>query len=473
MNSIAKKYSTLFYGIAILFLSFDFLSTTFHYYHLPLDGDLPKIATPILWYEDVIKDPFGTKAITEHIEYGGAGRYMCHISIYLYYHIIPNAIQFVVKDPIVSVFLSNAVLCACLYISFLFLMFRFISVTLQVQTWQKIIIFILSAACIQLNSGYDSIGLIDRSASYIFFYILPLQLLAYYFYVFYKYYHKAHPISLLTHITLLLLSIYLAFSGPLIQPILFIFFFMIGLSFILKNQNIKRFFFKKEVLFHALVFLGLCIYAFWVSRHNSEKNESISLVRRYVLMLWGLIVVIKHHIVIFFITAILILNTYLIRKKTNFKNQFEQLIKIFIFFSIIYLSLLPLGGYRSYRPYIIRYDTLQPITLFFIFCFIYSCILVLKHYSFKDNEKRNYYALLGIFVIAFSSIDLDIERNLNECQQQNMYTLHQTKDTVINVPRNCNLGTWDPNDLNDPYTLDMLSKLFRHWHVIKPYQTLK
>jgi hypothetical protein len=38
-------------------------------------------------------------------------------------------------------------------------------------------------------------------------------------------------------------------------------------------------------------------------------------------------------------------------------------------FTFMYIMLLPFGGYRPYRPRIIRYDTFMPVTIALIYYF--------------------------------------------------------------------------------------------------------
>lgn len=49
-----------------------------------------------------------------------------------------------------------------------------------------------------------------------------------------------------------------------------------------------------------------------------------------------------------------------------------------LLFSAIYIILLPFGGYRPYRPLIIRYDSALPVSCLFIFYYVHSSVFLLK-----------------------------------------------------------------------------------------------
>lgn len=52
-------------------------------------------------------------------------------------------------------------------------------------------------------------------------------------------------------------------------------------------------------------------------------------------------------------------------------------------FSLFYILLLPLGGYRDYRPNVLRHDTILPITLSLIF------VLVKQLFILSINSQNN------------------------------------------------------------------------------------
>lgn len=470
-----NNFSKVLSIFLIIFLTYDIISSAYLYYHLNIDGDITKIVTPILWYKDVLNDPFGIKAVTQNFEYGGAGRFMAHVSPLLWFQYVFNLIYSVVKNPIVSIYLCSSLFVIIIHLSFLFLMNRFIKVNLKFNFNHFLLLLCLTSSFIQYNKFYDSFGLIDRSISYVFFYIFPILVLAFYYSVFYiKYQLGDFRINIFTHILLILLSIFLAFSGPLIQPIVFIVTMLCSFAylFIKEDKFFKRFILNKNILFHFILMLALSLYAFYVARFNSEKNFDVSLIERYKLLAKGIIHICTLNFSILIVAIFFSINLFFIFKLENSYKFKVQLFWIALFITT-YFSLLPLGGYRPYRPYILRYDTLIPVTLLIVYLVVYSMVFIL-------NQKTNlpflkYYIVLPILFIAFMTIaDKKIAKEENACQHRSLYALNKNKkDTILYVSRECNLGTWQESDLNDPYTQEMLTTLFKKWHVIEPFQVIK
>lgn len=458
----------------IILLIVDFLFSTYQYYHFTICGDVTKLAAPIEWYKEVLNDPFGWKAIRENVEYGGAGRYMAHESVVLWFKYANSLIRSFVQDPVVALFLTSASFVALLKILFLSLVVIYTKVTQRQCPISMIANMLLSIIFIQYHNFYGSIGIIDRSISYAFFYGLPILLLALYFYPIYKKFHHPNYVYKWYHVVLLfLLPFFLAFHGPLVQPLVFIMVLLLSVGWVLNMQAVKVLLQSRMVLISLLWILVLCLYAFYVSKYNSEKNISVSLPERYKLLAKGIYYILSSSIAWPCIILGLGLNYYLIvKEKLPQKAFIKNMLVIIGLFTFIYLALLPLGGYRSYRPYIIRYDTLLPITLMFVFLLVYSTMYLIFN-SISSQVKKIVIGLYCFFILVFTIADKKLDRNYNECQQQSMYKLYKSKDTVLYVSHECNLGTWQVEDLNDPYTLDMLTRMFRQWHIIKPHQVLK
>jgi hypothetical protein len=147
-----------------------------------------------------------------------------------------------------------------------------------------------------------------------------------------------------------------------------------------------------------------------------------------------------------------------------YRNQ----LGLILIFSIIYVCLLPFGGFRPYRPYIVRYDTFMPVT----FALIYFIGITTIHILALTNTKysKGYIGLIVLFIGIFTWVDHDLESNHNKDQKEVLYILHHSSDTLINMPRHCNVGTWSTTDYDDEQIMVMLNKIFIQWEIIKPYQ---
>ena len=90
------------------------------------------------------------------------------------------------------------------------------------------------------------------------------------------------------------------------------------------------------------------------------------------------------------------------------------LLKWMLIFAAIYIVLLPLGGYREYRPNIVRRDTLMPVILCLIFFYGRSSFYLLNH--LVPKYKRKYLILIVIFSLVFTIADEPIFKH-NACEK--------------------------------------------------------
>ena len=91
----------------------------------------------------------------------------------------------------------------------------------------------------------------------------------------------------------------------------------------------------------------------------------------------------------------LLINIAVIRiknKDDSDSRKIIQLLKFIGLFALIYLLLLPLGGYREYRPYIIRRDTFMPIWMLLFFFYGITTLHIVKNVRMK--LKKFYYLVL-------------------------------------------------------------------------------
>ena len=181
----------------VIFLTGDLLVSAYHYYNLSFDGDLPKIGLPYLWYEKVMTDPFGIHALTTGEMYSGAGRYMCHWFTVFWCHQVYDAIYFFVKDPVICIYLTTTSIAMLVHVLFLLVVWLYVRTIVSLTALHSMMVLCLTTLFIQYGEFYHSIGIIDRSPSYIFFYGLQLMFFALWAYPFFRAYHhrsRIHPI---------------------------------------------------------------------------------------------------------------------------------------------------------------------------------------------------------------------------------------------------------------------------------------
>lgn len=470
---MTRKQAILVTLLLASVLGIHLVLSALHYYHLPIDGDYPRIGLPFRWYEEVMADPWGVQAVLHGEMYAGAGRYFCHAANYVWFHWVYAFIHSFITDPIKSIYLTTASAAMLVHVLFLWVVQGYTMVQNNPGWLTRVLLLLFSSVFIQYNQLYESIGLIDRSPSYIFFYGLPLMLMALYFMPLYRAYRWHKPVSIVWTILACMFALPVALSSVLVQPIYFVTCAVGVLAWFHPKATPWRHFLKSSRVYIPLVvFLLCCLYAFYVARFNSEKNTSVALLERYTLLLQGIGVLVTRNFIWPLLLVVIALNTYLLKFLTPTLQQ-KLLYRglLVLLFAVLYLGLLPLGGYRSYRPYIVRYDVLIPVTLAALYYLFNSSMTLLAHVPLF--LKKQYALGLGVFISILFFSNINLKPQAHEDQKQVMLHLMQQRDTLVPMPVHCNVGTWSTDDYKDPYIMDMLTRSFRNWGVIQPYQTLQ
>jgi hypothetical protein len=109
--------------------------------------------------------------------------------------------------------------------------------------------------------------------------------------------------------------------------------------------------------------------------------------------------------------------------------------------------LLPFGGCRSYRPYILRSDTFVPVLTVLLFLLPLSSYWVIS----IMKKKKQFYAYLfffGLLCIYFLSVD-ELPVSTNDYEKKAMYFLAEKSkslDHQVVIPYNCTVVSWSPYD---------------------------
>jgi hypothetical protein len=129
--------------------------------------------------------------------------------------------------------------------------------------------------------------------------------------------------------------------------------------------------------------------------------------------------------------------------KRNHIPDSENLIRILKWigiFALIYILLLPFGGYRPYRPRIIRYDTIMPVTIGLIYFFSASSYFLLNHLNKK--VKKNYAAGLIFVLLVFIVADFE-GFGENSCERMALKKMADSKEKIIELPKDCFVLGWE------------------------------
>ncbi len=467
-----NKWSYLFFILILCDIAFTFLQ---NYHWMQLDGDLCSIIMPSEGYRKVLTDPFGLSVITNNEYYPATNRFFIHFFMRLYFFNVPQLIQYF-TDPVESIYLSITLVPTMIQVILIYLLSSYASGSGSIFNKNFLIAAIIITPLFQVMGYNEWMGITVGSITYTFFYGFSFIFILLYFMPFYKIYflEKKIRFTLLLHFLVLIGLMIISFGGPLGPPTMLLVCPTILIYFIIKflRQNpglplVKRGFaairsIPKPLLFHFSVAIILCLYSSYLGTHNSENSWfSKPLGERYLLLREGFwrIVSFKLGFPIMFFTCIA--NTIFIsRSNENISRKIVLATKIICLLSLVYVLMLPLGGYRGYRPLILRCDTFAPVVIAFMLLFGLSGLYLLNY--FKSNAKKIYVSVMVIIVLIYTNAD-GINWTSNDCQRENLEAIAKSKDPVVKLPNWCSILSWGRNP--SAQDSEFNARLLKIWNV--------
>jgi hypothetical protein len=470
------------YCALLIFISLALLRHFRQYYVAPLDGDIAESVLPYPGIQKTFNDPMGIKTIIHNDCHWGTNRFFSHYSLYKTFREIPPLFQ-KFCDPINSVYYTSAMVKLIMQIMILCLLAIIISGKINILSSKFIVTTAFLIPFFQTNGKYlaHEIGIIDKYVSYCFFYILPLIfLLLYYIPIIFEFlHHKIFKMNILLIVLWTCFAIISCFSGPLLPPVILItnlilFLYLFHKKW--KKNSLKSFFGRfilsiKEIDKRSYFFLFpialLALYSSFLGTYNNAYIEDmLSLKDRYLILPKGVfksVTTISYSIFLFLLISNYLLVCYKYKNVAQSRRIFG-LYKFLIVFSLIYILLLPLGGYRPYRPFILRYDTLLPVTVLSIITICYTSIFILIQLK---TEKWKYYLKTLYFSVLFLILLFFLVKNktyvFNECEKSSLYIISQSEEDVIALLPDCCVISWEP--LKTPEESKNYGELLYLWKI--------
>ena len=459
-----KKTAKIFiYSILLLFILLGLARSFRHYYVARLDGDIAESVLPYPPIQKIFDDPVGIKTIINNDKHQGPNRFFSHYFLHKTFRILPQFLQNF-TEPIESVYLTAAVAKIMMQILILFLFVMIINGKLKIFSLS----FIGTAAFLipffHTNGKYlaHEIGILDNSVSYCFFYALPLIfLLIYYLPIFYeRIHHKKIKMNWFLILLWFMIAIMACFSGPLNAPVILITNFLLFLHLFYRNWKthiVTSFYLRIKICiqkidkrFYLFLFpiAFLALYSSFLGTYNNVYADvQLSLIERYRVLPKGIFK--SFTTVSYIIFLVILLSNYLIvslkYKQDSQAKIIFGLYRFLIVFSVLYIILLPLGGYRPYRPLILRYDTIIPITVLSIITICYTSIFILKKLK---TEKSKYYLKFVYPSVFLIILCFFLIRNKtyfhNECEKPSLYIIANAQEDTVVLYNDCRVVGWEP-----------------------------
>ncbi len=471
MNLLKNKFHYFFAVLLLVDIAYSFHQHT----QVELDGDMASVALPSPSYRKVLEDPFGLSVLIHHENYAAPNRFFAHFSMSAYFKTAPALFQYI-SSPIDSVYLACAVAKTLIQVLLIYLLALYISRQGKPTDKKWLLAAVLITPLFQ-TAGYNGLmGIIDKSVDYTFFYALSMIPLLLFLYPFYTSLYDEKPFdkSWAVKAGLIFLAIVIAFNGPLVPGIVIIVCTMIVVHLFLLHykqatgtllQKTKRaiIYLQGPVLAY-LLFVGLlCLYSLYLGTHNLENEGSIPLLERYARVPWGLLEIFTQKIGMPLILIVLAVNLFIVNKYHKQEIEATKMIRLFkglLLFSILYILILPLGGYRAYRPDIVRRDTIQPVLLCLFFMFGYSTYYIIQHVTFIP--KKFYYGLVTIILLIFTIADAPIDAD-NACEKEALQAIADSPLDVVELKADCKVMAWDK--MKDPEQSRSNGEMLHLWRI--------
>lgn len=468
----------IFYYSLLLFILSDISYSFIQDMQMPLEGDMAEAILPANGYEKIFKDPFGITVITENSIHPNPNRFFVQWIYAKYFQHLPFILQNIVS-PIESIYYCCAIAKIFIQTGILILMGFYITGKRTVLSLDFLISIVLIVPLFQTNGYRGYMGIIDPSITYSFSYALPCALLMLFYLPFFNvtYHGKEIVKNKLTLTLLFLFTIVLSFNGPLLPGVILVisllyFLYQIKLNNS-KTSSIPLFTktlnsLKKIPKFHFYYFSFisiLCLYSLYIGGNNSQFiNEKITILERYKRLPEGIYYTLTQKAGYPLLLIMIGINTYLIHKncKNETGNKILKLLEWIGLFSLLYILLLPLGGYRSYRPYIIRYDSIMPITLALFFIYSLSSVFLLQH--LKNKGSKLYIVILVAISMIFMIAD-EPEFNKNQCEKTALKELAESKENIVLLENDCTVLAW--KKISDPNKSALNAQLLYYWNITK------
>ncbi len=466
---------TTSYFLILLLLS-DIGYSFVQHLSMPLDGDMAGGIVPGNGVAQIFKDPFGVSVITKNAIYPNPNRFFAHLTFYEYFNYLPGFLQRFV-NPIDSIYLSCALAKIAIQIAFIVLFSFYITGKRKIFNNDFLLSAILIVPLFQTNGYRSYMGIIDPSITYTFFYALPCAILLLIYLPFFRcyFYDSVFPSNKFILFIIFASTIFITLNGPLVPGIVLVIFLVLIFNLSMKGETISRgsVFQKLSLDFMKasktpLIFFGiigvLSLYSLYIGSNNAIfLNDSIPISQRYIRIPLGIYTVLTQKIGFPVLLLMILINAVLIYK--YFKNdegaKILNIMKCIGLFSFLYIILLPLGGYKSYRPNIVRYDTIMPITIALIFFYGKSTFFIMHILS---GKSKFWYVFLVFSFSALFTLSDKPEFKKNECEKAALNKIAIAKERVVLINSECSVLSW--GEIKNPIESDLNSQLLIKWKVI-------
>ncbi|HET9502197.1 MAG TPA: hypothetical protein VFO93_01560 [Hymenobacter sp.] len=439
---------------------------------LTIDGDLAAIVVPRADYAAVLHDPLGLGVLLGDGWYAAPNRFFSHLLMREYCLRVPLALQ-AVASPIASVYAAMALLNVLVQALLLYVLGWYASGTRRLSSLRLWLAMALMVPFFQTTGYTGQMAIVDNSFTYNFFYAIPLLLLLLLLWPLHRAAWRGQPLRLPWYqlLPMLLLSVVLALSGPIIGGAVLV--LLVGLGLRLAGQRWQRPAAERlrGLPWPALAVCGWlgawCVYSLYIGRHNTENLAVIMpVLRRYQLVPYGIYDELTMKLGLPLLVLACLLNAWVLRRAvpaTPEAAAIGRVLRWVGWFALVYVALLPLGGYRPYRPLILRHDSIMPVTIALVGFYALSASYLLRQLR---GRARRWFGL-GVAVVAF--VFMYADRRLyphhdNAGERRALAALAKAgAQPVVRLPEDCTVLSWET--ITNPSESVTNAELLHYWGI--------
>ncbi len=465
---------SIWLGVLLLILA-NLVFAFFQHYHCILDGDMAQAVLPSAQYIHVLHDPLGLDVLIKGEHYPATNRFVLHWSLSKYFKTVPLLFQYF-TNPIDSIYLSCALAKTAFQALLLYVLAVYISGRYRIFNKDFLVGALILTPLFQTCGYVWDIGIIDPPISYAFSYAYSVLLLAVFFLPFFlATFHKI-PVrfNALTCAWLMFLSWAIAFNGPVSAPVIIIvcgFFFLeqfrqgMGRNSMLPLiQRVRASVTQIPKPFFLLpgFAVAMSFYSFYIGKNNFENfAKQMPLLERYAKLPKAVYDMFTTPGMSMLVVMIVVNICFLLLKRNAQTNKILRLFLWVLLFSFVYILLLPLGGYRFYRPQIARRDVLVPVIATLIAFYGLSAYYLLFH--IRPLHHKLYLFLVLIPLARYAIADKLYNQNDNSCEKEGMRQIAASPDKVILLQVDCSVMEW--GKMTDYTKSKVNTDMLKYWGV--------
>jgi hypothetical protein len=459
--------------LLVLFVVVNLGLAFFRSYHLRLDGDITPIVLPRADYAHVLHDPFGWAVLRHQSVYAGPNRFFAHIAMGLYWRNVPLLLQ-AFLSPIESLYAAQALFNTGVHALLLYVMGWYATGCRRLSSGRLWLAMALMAPFFQTTGYNRQMAIMDNAVTYNFFYALPLLLLLVLLWPLYRAVSQGRPVRLpaLQWVAMLLLAVVLSFNGPIITGTVLV--LLVGVSLHLARQRWQQPMrqWLQALPWRPMLLWGwfgvLCLYSLYIGRNNSENitTMTVSVAERYKLVPYGILYTLTDRLGMPLLVLGCLLNVWLVRRllpPTAENRRLGPTLGWIGLFALIYALLLPLGGYRPYRPHILHHDCIVPITVALVAFYGLSAGRLLT--QLRGRQQRWYIGAVVLVAAIYLNADRRLYKYGDRVREYQALQLLARPDApaVVRLPHRNSVVSWDP--ITDPVSSITSAEMLRYWRV--------